>query len=99
MAATEKISLTIGRDEIRRARLLASRRGLSLSSVVTDAVRDHVEAQARREAGEAVLATFGPQDRASADERRALLERWAVPIRPRKARRPRSKTRARTHPR
>lgn len=86
MSATEKISITIGRRELRDARRLAARQGASLSTFISGAVRDRVEQQARREAAEAVLAGFGPEDRATPAEMEALLARWAAPA-PGKARR------------
>jgi hypothetical protein len=39
MAATDKISISIGRSELRDAKRVASRLGLSLSTFITDAVR------------------------------------------------------------
>ncbi len=78
MAGTEKISISIGRDELRGAKVLASRLRVSLSTVITDAVRLRIEEQGRREAGVAVLATFPAADRASRDEQDALLKRWSA---------------------
>jgi len=77
MAATEKISVTIGRTELSHAKRLADHLGLSLSGFITDAVRERIQEQARREAALEVLATFAPEDLASPAEARALLERWA----------------------
>ena len=76
MASTDKISVSIGRDELRQAKRLASRLGLSLSTFITDAVRQRIVEQERREAAQAVLATFSPDERASRDEMRELLARW-----------------------
>src|SRR5437867_2315767 len=78
MPATEKISVTIGREELRRAKQLASRLGLSLSTFISDAVRQRVRARERQGAGRAVIATFAPEERPSADEMRALLSRWGM---------------------
>lgn len=76
---TEKISVTIQRNELRDAKRLASRLGLSLSAFITNAVRGEIERQARKEAGLGVLATFDPEDRASPAEMRELLSEWATP--------------------
>ena len=78
MAATEKISVTIGRTELGHAKRLAEHLGLSLSGFITDAVRERIQEQARRDAALEVLATFAPEDRASPAEAAALLERWAA---------------------
>jgi hypothetical protein len=77
MLATEKISVTIGREELTHAKRLASRLGVSLSGFITDALRRRIEEQARREAALEVLATFGPEDRPSPEETSSLLARWS----------------------
>jgi hypothetical protein len=78
MGATEKISITLGRDELRGAKRLAAQLGLSLSTFVSDAVKRRLEAQARAEAGLEVLRTFPPEDRATPAEMRALLAHWGA---------------------
>src|SRR5262249_44158236 len=78
MAATEKISVTIGREELRRAKQLAARLGLSLSTFISDAVRQRIRARGRGEAGHAILAPFAPAERPTADEMDALLSRWGM---------------------
>jgi len=77
MAVTEKVSITLGRAELRGAKRLASELGLSLSTFVNDAVKRRLEARARQQAGLEVLATFPPGDRATPEEARALLEFWS----------------------
>ncbi len=77
MPATEKISVTIGRDELAHAKRLASLLGVSLSGFITDAVRERIQEQARRSAALEVIATFAPEERASAAEAKALLEKWS----------------------
>jgi len=84
MGATEKISVSIGREELRGAKVLASRLHVSLSTVITDAVRLRIEEQRRREAAKAVLASFAPTDRATPAEKAALLDRWQAKKRPAK---------------
>ena len=79
MAITDKISITIGRGELRDARRLSARLGLSLSTFISHAVRDRVAEQVRREAAQAVLAGFPAEDRATPAEMAALLARWAEP--------------------
>jgi len=80
MPATEKISVTIGRKELGHAKRLASRQGVSLSGFITEAVRERVREQERREAAMEVLASFSPEDRATPAEAQALLDRWAPPL-------------------
>ena len=79
MSVTEKVSITIARRELRDAKRLASRLGVSLSSFISDAVRGRVAEQGRREAAQAVLARFPLEDRATPEETTALLQRWAAP--------------------
>jgi hypothetical protein len=99
MLATEKISVTIGRDELAHAKRLASHLGVSLSGFITEAVRLRIEEQARREAALEVIGGFGPEDRPSAAETQALLERWSVGTPPAAGRRSKSKTKLRRNPR
>jgi hypothetical protein len=77
MAVTQKISVTIGRKELGHAKRLASKLGVSLSGFITDAVRERVNEQERREAALEVLKSFGTEDRASPAEALELLARWA----------------------
>ncbi len=89
MAATQKISVAMGVDELRLAKTAADEEGVSLSAYVTRAVRDQLEERRRREAAEEVLATFAPEERATPEERRTLVALWtrARSTLPRKARR------------
>jgi len=99
MATTDKVSVSIGREELRNAKRLASRLGLNLSTFITDAVRRRIADQKRQDAAHAVLSTFAPEDRASPDEMRELLARWGVAgarrTAPRRARKDRSKRKGR----
>ena len=79
MAITEKISVAIGRDELRLARNAAEQEGTSLSAFITGAVRARVEERRRIEAARNVLATFEPEDFPTEDEQRELLALWARP--------------------
>ena len=92
MATTEKVSVAIGRDELRLAKTAAKQEGVSLSAFVTGAVRARIEERRRLEAARRVLATFDPEDFPTDDERRELLASWVLPHRaatPRRARRKR----------
>ncbi|TMQ03979.1 MAG: hypothetical protein E6J90_52530 [Deltaproteobacteria bacterium] len=79
MAVTEKISVALGRDELRLARTAAEQDGVSLSAFVTGAVRARIEERRRLEAARQVLATFEPEDFPTAEEQRDLLALWASP--------------------
>jgi hypothetical protein len=92
MATTEKISVALGRDELRLARDAAEQEGMSLSAFVTGAVRARIEERRRLEAARQVLATFEPEDFPTADEQRELLTLWAQP-RTTSPRRPRTRRR------
>jgi|GEM_PF-2681690 len=94
MRATDKISVTIERNELASAKRLAAHLGLSLSSFITDAVRDRVREEARRDAARKVIASFAPEERATPAEARALLESWSTPS-PSPPKRTKGKPRAR----
>jgi hypothetical protein len=96
VATTDKVSVSIGSAELRQAKRLASRLGVSLSMFVTEAVRQRIAEQQRREAARAFLATFDPDERASPDEMAELLTRWRTPRRDRVASRNRWKSRPRS---
>jgi hypothetical protein len=82
MRVTDKISVSIERNELASAKRLAAHLGLSLSSFISDAVRERVREEARREAGRKVIASFAPEERASSEEAQALLESWSTSNRP-----------------
>lgn len=77
MAMTEKISVALGRDELRLAKRAAEQDGVSLSAFVTGAVRSRIEERRRLEAARAVLAQFAPEELPSAGEQRELLALWS----------------------
>jgi hypothetical protein len=98
MPATQKISVAMGRDELRLAKIAAHEEGVSLSAYVTSAVRERIEERRRLEAARTFLATFAPDEMPTANEQRELIQLWArpreQPPRSEKARRP-GKRRAR----
>jgi uncharacterized protein (DUF1778 family) len=79
MATTEKISVALGRDELRLARTAAEQDGVSLSAFVTGAVRARIEERRRKLAARQLLATFDPEDFPTAEEERELLALWSAP--------------------
>jgi len=76
MAVTQKISVAMGRNELRLAKTAAENEGVSLSAYVTRAVRDRLEERERQEAQREVIATFLPKEIPTADEQRALVAFW-----------------------
>ena len=84
MAVTEKISVAMGREELRLAKTAAREAGVSLSAFVTEAVRDRLIEKRRREAAQAVLATFDREDFPTPERERELLELWSTPARPKR---------------
>jgi hypothetical protein len=95
MAATQKISVAMGRDELRLAKTAAEEEGLSLSAYVTRAVREHLEGRQRLEAAREFLATFAPDELPTPEDERKLLELWSRPrtVRPKPRRAGRTKGR------
>lgn len=79
MPATEKISVAMGREELRLAKTAAREAGVSLSAFVTEAVRDRLTEKRRHEAAREVLAMFDPDDFPTPAHERELLELWSTP--------------------
>jgi hypothetical protein len=76
MATTQKISVAMGRDELRLAKVAAGEEGLSLSAFVTRAVRERLAERRRIEAAHEVLATFAREEFPTPDEQRELVALW-----------------------
>jgi hypothetical protein len=76
MAATQKISVAMGRDELRLAKTAAHEEGVSLSAYVTRAVRERLQERRRLEAAQQFLATFAPDELPTPEEQRELVELW-----------------------
>ena len=76
MALTEKLSVALGREEVRLARRAAEQEGLSLSAFVTGAIRARVAEKRREEAASAVLASFDEADFPTPAQEKALLATW-----------------------
>jgi hypothetical protein len=77
MAVTQKISVAMGRDELRLAKTAAEEDGVSLSAYVTRAVRERLEERERLEAAREVLATFGRDELATPAEQSEFLALWS----------------------
>jgi hypothetical protein len=79
MAVTQKISVAMGRDELRLAKTAADEEGVSLSAFVTRAVRERLEERRRLEAARELLASFTPDELPSLEEEQQLLAVWTRP--------------------
>jgi hypothetical protein len=79
MALTEKLSVALGREEVRLARRAAEEEGLSLSAFVTTAIRARVAEKRREAAANAVLASFDTDDLPTPAQEAALLATWHAP--------------------
>lgn len=78
-ARVAKISVSVGTDALRRAKLLAKRNGVSLSRLVTEALELLAEEEGRRAAAREIIASFPPEARATKAEAEALRKQWATP--------------------
>jgi hypothetical protein len=76
MAITQKISVAMGRTELRLAKTAAAEEGISLSAYVTRAVRSTLEERRRIEAAKQLLGAFDPAELPSAEEQRELIAIW-----------------------
>lgn len=76
MPTTAKISVAMGREELRLAKTAATAEGISLSAFVTRAVRDRLAEQRRLNAARAVMATFDVGDFPSAEEQEEIVTSW-----------------------
>jgi hypothetical protein len=83
--AVRKISVAVDKDVLRQAKNAAEEEGLSLSGFITRAMRSSLEEREREKAGQSFIETFSA--RATAEERRALLELWDSPPPPVRKRR------------
>ena len=78
-AASSKISITMGKEELRRAKTLAQSNGVSLSAIVTQAMRDYLAEQERRQAADEILASYREHDWPNEKEQAALAALWFAP--------------------
>ena len=93
MARMVKISVSVDKDKLNLAKAQANDEGVSLSSLLARGLQHELDARARLEAA---LELYGPDGWPTPEERRAIVDAWAVPA-PRpvvRAPRRRSKRRA-----
>jgi hypothetical protein len=82
--ATAKISIAIGREELRRAKRQAKQETLSLSAFISRAVAQHLEECERNDAARQFFATYEPDEFATEAERKHLLDLWTRRVKPTK---------------
>ncbi len=99
MPVTEKVSVAMGREELRLAKTAAREAGVSLSAFVTEAVRDRLTEKRRREAAREVLAMFDPEDFPTPARERDLLALWSTPPEVMAPRAPSARLRRKSSPR
>ena len=75
--ATAKISIAIGRDELRLARRQAAREGMSLSAFISRAVHAHLEECDRQAAAKQYLASYAPHELPTKARQKRLLALWS----------------------
>jgi hypothetical protein len=75
-AATEKVSVSIDARDLKWIRTSAKKEGVSLSALLSTAVRRFREEDDRRAAQRAFLATFSAKERATPREMDALEAEW-----------------------
>jgi hypothetical protein len=78
----EKISVSVARDTLKRAKLLAKRNGVTLSRVVAEAIDLLAEDEERRAAARELVAAFPTEARATKAEMGAFRKRWSTPHEP-----------------
>lgn len=69
-----KISVSIDKEKLRRAKAQAKEEGLSLSAVLSRGLEQVLDARVRLDAA---LEFYGPEGWPSAEERRAVVESWS----------------------
>jgi len=72
MAATEKLSVSIGAEQAKWVRSRAKRKKKSVSAVVTEALATVAQLEARRE----FLAKLGPEELATDAEAAEIRRQW-----------------------
>jgi hypothetical protein len=75
----EKISVSVGADVLKRAKRLATRNGVSLSRVISEAIEMLAEEEERRAVARDIVASFPLEARATKAEKEALQKQWATP--------------------
>ena len=80
-----KVSVSVDKEQLRRAKAQAKQEGVSLSAVLCRGLEHVLDARARLEAA---MELYGPDGWPTADERRRIVESWiARTIKPRTKRR------------
>lgn len=76
MAATQKVSISLDAKELRWVKAHAKRARVSVSSLLSEAVRTYREESARRAAQDEFLADLEPSERATPEEMEEIRAQW-----------------------
>lgn len=76
MTATQKVSISLDAKELRWVKARAKRAHVSVSALLSEAVRRYREESVRRAAQEEFLATFEPTERATPEEMEEIRSEW-----------------------
>jgi hypothetical protein len=76
---SKRISVSVGADTLKRAKLIARRNGITLSRLVTDAIVLFAEEEDRRAAARELVASFPREARVTKGESEALRKQWSTP--------------------
>jgi len=75
MAKMVKVSVSMDKEKLRRAKAQAKEEGVSLSAVLSRGLEQVLDARARLEAA---LELYGPDGWPTAEERRKIVESWTA---------------------
>lgn len=79
---TTKLSVTVNAYDLAEVKTLALSEGVSVSSLVTKAMRDYINEAERRRVAMEILAEYAPGEFPTESEGQALLKKWSTPRKP-----------------
>jgi Arc/MetJ-type ribon-helix-helix transcriptional regulator len=79
MSSSQKVSVSLHDEELRWVKATAKRSRLSVSSLVNEALRLLREERERKQAQQAFLAQYEPEERATDAEMEEIRKEWRQP--------------------